>query len=473
MTKDPTFLQRKVRGIFPRALFLSLSGVVLALGAFAVTIIEREEKMLLSNLAARAELLAASVDRVTAAAIVEEDYTTVVLQYTKMVESRPEIRYAVVSNGREGTSNLFVKKAGSDSAVWTFGTLEGGFWNPENREQKARIEFSDLCNEQVLHYWYPFAYSGIDWGWIHVGIALDDYYSNTKSLYRIVVLLAVPGLLIGIGMSFTFAKQLTLPISKLQRFAQRVASGDLSQRVEFRSNDEIGDLADSMNKMTYELALSVQKEAELREKDILLKEIHHRVKNNMQILSSLLRLQARKVPSDEMKQVLQESETRIRSMGLIHEKLYQTESLSDIDFNGYVKTLVQELQRMYRERAAAVQLKIEMEDARLGLDTALPCGLIINELVSNSLKYGFPDGQEGCILIAMHSSSEGGLILEIADDGIGAESSEELTREGSLGSRLVNMLVEQLNGEMAVDTKPNQGVVIKIRFQEALYRERI
>lgn len=429
--------------------------------------------MLKDNLAARGELLAASVDRVTAEAVVEEEYSVVVEQYLKMVESRKEIRYAVVSNDRDGTSNLFVKKKGEKNAIWTFETLSGQFWQPETRDAKYEIVDSELCDESVLHYWYPFSYSGIDWGWIHVGISLDEYHSNTRSLYRIIILLAIPGLMIGVGMSFAFARQLTHPISRLQQFAQQVASGDLSHRVSINSNDELGDLAESMNKMTSEIEESVLKEAELREKNVLLKEIHHRVKNNMQILSSLLRLQARKMPMEEMKAVLRESETRIRSMGLIHERLYSDESLSDVKFDGYVTALVKELQRMYHESSSAVNFEFDIDDIRLGLDTALPCGLIINELVSNSLKYGFPEGREGCILISLKSVVHGKLTLVVKDNGTGAESPQHLERDGSLGSRLVSMLSEQLNGSLSITTEPGKGVKTSLEFSETQYKKRV
>ncbi|MEO0415973.1 MAG: hypothetical protein AAF226_13585, partial [Verrucomicrobiota bacterium] len=227
--------QTRFVGIFPRALLLSLTGVVLALFTFAVTVIRREQDMLKDNLLARAELLAASVDRVTANAVVEEDYTVVIDQYTKMVASRPEIRYAVVTNQRDGSSNIFRKTSDTADTQWTYESLEGEFWQPEARDSHSAIVQTKLCEEEVLHFWYPFSYSGIDWGWIHVGMSLDEYRENARSLYLIVVSLAVPGLLIGVGLSLTFARKLTQPISMLQQFAQQVAAGDLSRRVEIKT----------------------------------------------------------------------------------------------------------------------------------------------------------------------------------------------------------------------------------------------
>ena len=240
MTEKVTEKPRHRFGIFPRAVLLSLSGVVLALGAFAITIVKREQDMLLKNLESRAELLAASVDRVSANAIVAEEQWSVVEQFQKMVEVSSEVRYAVVTKQTDGDSLIFTKEG------WRQTLLSDEFWRPADQAKNSRIHRSAIVPEEVLHFSYPFSYEGFDWGWIHVGMGLDAYRQNLADVYRIIVLLAVPGLIIGIILSFLFARRLTNPISTLQVFARRLASGDLNQRVEFRSRDELGDLAESL-----------------------------------------------------------------------------------------------------------------------------------------------------------------------------------------------------------------------------------
>ena len=166
---------------------------------------------------------------------------------------------------------------------------------------------------------------------------------------------------------------------------------------------------------------SMKKEASLREKEILLREIHHRVKNNMQILGGLIRLQCRTLKSGEARDVLKESETRIRSMALLHQKLYQSDSVSEISFGDYVTVLVGELQRLYASNGSRLEIQVDVPDTfELGLDTALPCGLIINELVSNSLKYAFRDtARTGEICIAIDPRQDGRFTMIVEDNGPG------------------------------------------------------
>ena len=454
-------------GIFSRALALSIVSIFVALGSFAFTIVKREQEMLMDDLEGRAKLLASSVDRVTGNSIVAEDNWAVVNQFQKIIEVSPEVRYTAVTKKLDGSSLVFTEKG------WRQEEKNNVFWNPDKTNYiESETIVSPVVAEEVLHYRYPLSYEGYEWGWIHVGMGLGEYHEKLSGVYWIIVLLAIPGFLIGALFSFIFARRLTMPISVLREFAGKVAGGNLEERVEIDSKNELGDLAESLNSMTEDLGASLKREAELREKDVLLKEIHHRVKNNMQILTSLFRLQGRKAGTDELKRILKESESRIRSMGLIHEKLYQSESLSEINFESYVGTLAGELSRMYSETSSTVDLKIEVDDVHLGIDTALPCGLLINELVSNSLKYAFPDGRKGSVLIQMKPDDEPGRYhLVVSDDGIGAPEDGKLEREGSLGMRLIEMLTEQLNG--TVQFSNGVGITADIHFYETSYTNRV
>ncbi|MCP4400351.1 MAG: PAS domain S-box protein [bacterium] len=216
--------------------------------------------------------------------------------------------------------------------------------------------------------------------------------------------------------------------------------------------------------------ISARKQAEqqirssLQEKEVLLKEIHHRVKNNMQVISSLLNLQANLVQDKRFQFMFQESQYRIKSMALIHEKLYQSKNLTHIDFNDYVKTLAHNLYISYRTSVGNILFTIDVEPVSFDIDTAIPCGLIMNELVSNSLKYAFPGGS-GTITIDMKEKSDGVYTLTIGDDGIGMPEDLDIAASDTLGLQLVKGLVEeQLEGTL--ELRNTQGTIWKITFQK-------
>ena len=184
----------------------------------------------------------------------------------------------------------------------------------------------------------------------------------------------------------------------------------------------------------------------------------------MQVISSLLNLQINLVQDQHSQMLFKESQHRIKSMALIHEKLYQSENLTNIDFNDYVKTLVHNLYASYRISAGHIQFMIEVGNVSFGIDTAIPCGLIINELVSNSLKHAFPDGI-GIITIDMEEQPEGVYTLRISDDGIGIPEGLDLDTSDTLGQQLVKGLVEeQLNGKLEMHNE--HGIIWKITFQK-------
>jgi two-component sensor histidine kinase len=185
---------------------------------------------------------------------------------------------------------------------------------------------------------------------------------------------------------------------------------------------------------------------------VLLKEIHHRVKNNLQIVSSLLYLQSRKTSDDQVLSVLRESQTRVRSMALIHEKLYQCDDFANINLEDYIRSLTSYLFNSYGVAPQMVTLHVNVESAPLGLDRAIPCGLIINELVSNALKYAFPTGKRGEIVIDLLHGGDGKVVLTVKDDGVGLPDGMDITDTPSLGLQLVNTLVKQLDGTIEVES---------------------
>ncbi|MFQ6044257.1 MAG: histidine kinase dimerization/phosphoacceptor domain -containing protein, partial [Candidatus Poribacteria bacterium] len=199
----------------------------------------------------------------------------------------------------------------------------------------------------------------------------------------------------------------------------------------------------------------------LEEKEVLLSEIHHRVKNNMQIISSMLRLQGRSIKDETYLQMLQDSQDRIRSMALIHERLCQSENLAKIDLDSYIRDLANSLFRTYAI-ADNVELKIDVENVSLSIDSAIPCGLILNELISNSLKYAFPDGREGEININLRCI-EDRVELVVKDNGIGMPKDLDFKNTESLGLQLVTILVEnQLQGK--IELSRTEGTEFRITF---------
>ncbi|HEX6895021.1 MAG TPA: histidine kinase dimerization/phosphoacceptor domain -containing protein [Bryobacteraceae bacterium] len=205
--------------------------------------------------------------------------------------------------------------------------------------------------------------------------------------------------------------------------------------------------------------------ASLREKEALLKEIHHRVKNNLQVISSLLGLQSRAVVDPETRKMFQESQDRIHSMALLHESLYQSHNLAEINFPDYIRQLAAHLFHSYGVAAERIHLQTELDDLSLHLDAAVPCGLIINELISNSLKYAFPDGRQGKIRIELRGLSDHTTRLVVADNGVGLRADVDWVNTRSLGLRLVRSLAQQLGAELEVNTAA--GTEVRLAFAAA------
>ncbi|MCK9151030.1 sensor histidine kinase [Methanobacterium alcaliphilum] len=207
----------------------------------------------------------------------------------------------------------------------------------------------------------------------------------------------------------------------------------------------------------------------LKEKEILLSEIHHRVKNNMQIISSLISLQAGYFQDEEVYTAFLESQNRIKSMAMVHEGIYQSNRLSDIDFSEYVSELTQNLFNTYGINAMKITVKQEV-NAFLNLETAIPLGLIINELITNSLKHAFPGDRGGEILIKLKSQNDE-YLLQVSDNGVGMSTDFDLANSDTLGMQLVYSLINQLDADLNIDT--TKGTSFKIKFDEFDYTENL
>jgi PAS domain S-box-containing protein len=201
----------------------------------------------------------------------------------------------------------------------------------------------------------------------------------------------------------------------------------------------------------------------LAEKTVMLKEIHHRVKNNMQVIHSLLNLQARGITDTKVRAMFEESRNRIASMALIHERLYQSHDLAHVDFKLYLQSLVAGVADTYKRQGVAVT--VEMEPLELDVNVGIPCGLIVNELVSNSLKYAFPGDGTGKIQVGITRDGNGNNVLTVADNGVGLPDGVNFRSTASLGLQLVNVLVGQIRGTIELDV--TQGTAFRITFPAA------
>jgi len=291
------------------------------------------------------------------------------------------------------------------------------------------------------------------------------------------------------------------PILKLAGIARLVSTKkDYSIRVTEQSKDEVGSLVKAFNSMLEQIQLRDQEllkahngledrvqertrelKAEmaendrarrqisesLREKETLLKEIHHRVKNNLQVISSLLYLQAKKIDDRESRDIFMDSQSRVKSMALIHEKLYQSDNLSQIDIGEYIGNLINYYTQSYRDKTRLISITSDVEPIRLGVDIAVPCGLIVNELVSNCLKHAFKDINKGQIIISAKRNIDNDIELSVSDNGLGMPDHINYENSTSLGLQLVDNLVRQLNGNLSVTH--DMGTRINITFNENNY----
>lgn len=204
--------------------------------------------------------------------------------------------------------------------------------------------------------------------------------------------------------------------------------------------------------------------ASLRDKEVLLKEIHHRVKNNLQVISSLLSLQSRTVLDQHTLNILSENAGRVRAMALIHEELYNAENLVNIRFGTYIRNLTSHLSRAYGVDSGRVHIRIDADDNTLAIDDMATCGLMVNELVSNCFKHAFPNNRKGTVSIALKKNGERMYVLTVQDDGVGFSGNLDLDSVQSLGLKLVKYLARKLDGELQIDN--HTGMTTTITFSQ-------
>jgi len=212
---------------------------------------------------------------------------------------------------------------------------------------------------------------------------------------------------------------------------------------------------------TERFSLLRELERRIKEKDILLAEIHHRVKNSLQIVSSLLALEADRIVDPQSLEALKDTRTRVRSMSVIHQTLYQSQEFDKVDFRSFLESFVPSLIQTYSLHPEEIKLEIRVDEINLPLDAAIPCGLIVNELITNSLKHAFPEGRGGTITVEFTKNEDGYATLTVNDDGIGLPKNFNFENSGTLGMQLVYMLAGQLGGKATV----NHGTPTKMEVR--------
>ncbi len=311
-----------------------------------------------------------------------------------------------------------------------------------------------------------------DLGWRSIIVLPESVFmsrlteSDVRSSAVFVLLLAA-----ATALSWLMAGKLTKPLSLLEEAVGDLARGDFSGEASstVRSladrRDEIGALAASFEDMRKRLSETFDSlKANLAEKEVLLKEVHHRVKNNLQVISSMLSIQAGELREPAALEAFAACQERIQAMAFVHEDVYQSGVFSEVDMDNYLRKICGSLHWSRRGGEPGMEIRAGAENIALPLSRAIPCGLIVNELAANALKHAFPDGRAGSLVVSM-SRDEGGYLLVVEDDGVGlAEGAPEA--QGGIGRKLVSSLVAQLRGRMSHGPgRGGSGLRVEIRFE--------
>jgi two-component sensor histidine kinase len=209
-------------------------------------------------------------------------------------------------------------------------------------------------------------------------------------------------------------------------------------------------------------ALNLELQGSLREREVMLQEIHHRVKNNLQVISSLINMQIRKLEAGENRDALEECKSRVQAIALIHEKLYRAGDYARVPFAEYAKSLISSVFQANGDAAANVRLELQIDELALAVDQAIPCGLILNELITNALKHGFSDGRSGTVRVRLAKVGPGTVGLTVGNDGIALPETFETRSSRSLGLNLVTTLARQLQARLEVSRRP--GTSFQLQF---------
>lgn len=628
-----------------------------------------QQKIIMERMKIEASNITESIIQAHATSLFTDNYEAVIDFCTKLIISSSSIEFITLTKF-DGNSLIF--KRGN----WSFEILRESWIKPDEFYD-GKISYSKILHKESFRFSKPFIYTGVNWGYVHLGISLDTYNEALNNLIWRTGIFSLSFIILGFFLAVLFSKKLTKPIKELVRTTREIEAGNLKARAQILSQDELGFLAHSFNSMTTAVSRSndmleatveertlelgktnkklveevnERKKAEvilhqyavkletleeiykgiinaetsdevfyntiehihkkiikftmtglslydnerslvkvisfsysngqflktvneypsenhtglnkntdgeyylqndlvsavdktlmeklilddgrksyisfplhyqnkligelnfgfdeklviedeklntlveishhlsvavmqmyleekmrlhagrmkqsLEEKEILLKEIHHRVKNNLQIISSLLYLQSKNIADETSLSIFRDSQMRVRSLALVHEKLYLSENLSKIDFAEYINNLISHIQSSYKISSENIAIILELDKIFLSVDKAVPIGLLLNELLSNAFKYAFPEGEttddkEKFILIRLTTTPDGKLSLMVSDNGVGIPDTLNFEESNSLGLKIVTSLVSQINGTLKIKHKDNTEFVME------------
>ncbi len=330
---------------------------------------------------------------------------------------------------------------------------------PEHDLSHDSIIDARLSNMNIKAYirYFPF------WNWHVISFIPEKKYRAPISWANQLLLFSTLGVFVSvfIVLLIVFNRSIVKPLNRLIVGTKNVSEGKLLPVTPVRDN-EFGQLIVFFNEMVENLRNKDEHiNKSLQEKDILLKEIHHRVKNNLQIINSLMALQADTISDNNTLIHLRDIEGRIKTMGIIHEHLYKSRDFTSIFLDDYLYELVEHLFSSYMMDSGRISWEIQAEKIEIDLNASIPCGLILNEIISNAFKYAFPGDKEGSLQFTI-DRIDGHCRLTVSDDGIGFPDGIDLHNGGKLGMQLITSLTKQLNG--TVELKLEKGTEYTITF---------
>lgn len=306
-------------------------------------------------------------------------------------------------------------------------------------------------------------------GAVRVGFSLDKMNAHIRATRRRNLVLLAAFLVAALGFGSLMASTLVEPIAALAAGTRRVAAGDLGMRVEVATNDELAGLAESFNAMVGRLRVSTEKlQSSVKEKEVLLREVNHRVKNNLQVVSALLNIQAGSTGDEKTRAALLECRARVEAMSVIHSQLYRGSDAGSVEMRPFLKDLAGHVLYSFVGTGRPVSLRVHSDDLRLSTSQAIACGLIVNELITNALKYAFPRGAyaDPAIEVSLRGAPDGGTQLTVKDNGEGLPGGLPPPKAGGMGLNLVDLLAKgDLGGTVEVLSGP--GTAVRVRFPSA------
>jgi two-component sensor histidine kinase len=300
------------------------------------------------------------------------------------------------------------------------------------------------------------------YGTLFIRASLRIIYNSVRNYAEIVLMIFLASFFAAFLLSTVLTQSISVPVQSLAKAARKVSeNNDYAVRVPKVSNDELGMLTQTFNEM---LAKVEESDSGLRkaigEKDVLIQEVHHRVKNNLQVILSLFDMQSRHLDNPEALEVFQDCKARIRSMSLVHELLYGSSDLSKIDFRQYIQKLAADLSTSYFPLDKQLKTDIDLKHLELDISKAVPLGLLANEVLTNSIKHAFAGQQDPEVFIRQLPDDK--LKIVIGDNGKGLPSDIDLSNPKTFGLRIIRLLAEQLNAELTVESREGTTYTIQM-----------